>query len=293
VPAWSIDDAGPEAYPDRSGRRELRYELLGCALHGHRLVGTDAATVRPEDHLVAREEGGLRWYRCLRCDAWIPRPAPVAPSRDHPPERAEIAIPLRGRPLRDRFVLRLIAVDRALHVLILGSLAGVLFAYAADRRALEPTLNRVLADFQGGLGGPGVHRATGLLGELDKLLTIKEGTLWKAGAVVAAYAVLEAVEMVGLWRTRRWAEYLTFVATTLLLPIEVYELVGRLSVLKVLALVVNLAVVVYLLVAKRLFGLRGGGRKEAATKAADMSWETLERLTPVPPSPAELRSAGP
>ena len=30
----------------RPQRRRLRYELLGCGLHGHRLVGTDAAAVR-------------------------------------------------------------------------------------------------------------------------------------------------------------------------------------------------------------------------------------------------------
>ncbi len=259
-------------------------------MHGHRLVGTDAAVVRSEDQVVVREEGEVRWCRCLRCDAWIPVPPPVAPKREHPPGRDEIDIPLRGRPLRDRFVLRLIAIDRAFHVLILGSLAGVLFAYAADRRDLQPTLTRVLADFQGGVGGTGVHRASGFLGELDRLLTIREGTLWKAAVVVTAYAALEAIEMVGLWRTKRWAEYLTFVATTVLLPLEIYELMGRVSVLRVLALVVNLAVVVYLLLAKRLFGLRGGGRAEAATKAADMSWETLERLTPRPGVPIASRA---
>ena len=34
----------------------VRYELLGCALHGHALVGTDAATVRAQDALLARED---------------------------------------------------------------------------------------------------------------------------------------------------------------------------------------------------------------------------------------------
>ena len=40
----------------RRFRPKLRWELIGCGLHGHELVGTDAAEVRPEDHLVVRED---------------------------------------------------------------------------------------------------------------------------------------------------------------------------------------------------------------------------------------------
>jgi hypothetical protein len=55
-----------------TARRGLRYELIGCALHGHRLVGVDAAEVRAEDAALAREHSGLRWHRCLRCDlTWL------------------------------------------------------------------------------------------------------------------------------------------------------------------------------------------------------------------------------
>ncbi len=79
-------------------------------------------------------------------------------------------------------------------------------------------------------------------------------------AAVAAYAVLEGTEAVGLWLGRRWAEYLTFVATVIFVPYEIYELTKNVSALKVLALVINLAIVAYLLFAKRLFGLRGGGK---------------------------------
>ena len=81
-------------------------------------------------------------------------------------------------------------------------------------------------------------------------------------AVVAVYAVIEGVEAVGLWFQKRWAEYLTFIATTALLPLEVYELDQPAPVLKVLTLIINVAVVVYLLLAKRLFGLRGGAAAE-------------------------------
>jgi uncharacterized membrane protein (DUF2068 family) len=88
------------------------------------------------------------------------------------------------------------------------------------------------------------------------------------------------VEAVGLWRQRRWAEYLTLIATSALLPLEVYELVRGITALKVVALVVNLAIVVYLLVAKRLFGIRGGAAAEEAARARDVGWGSLERTAP-------------
>src|SRR3954471_3371597 len=94
----------------------FHWELLVCGLSGHELVGLDAARLRPEDAVVAREIEGVRWHRCLRCDSWLPiGPPPADASRELPPERDEIELPLRGRPLRDRVVLRLIAINRALH----------------------------------------------------------------------------------------------------------------------------------------------------------------------------------
>ena len=43
---------------------------------------------------------------------------------------------------------------------------------------------------------------------------------------------------------------------------------------------VALAVAAYLLFAKRLFGLRGGGRAERAEYDADTGWPAIERSTP-------------
>jgi hypothetical protein len=88
------------------------------------------------------------------------------------------------------------------------------------------------------------------------------------------------VEAVGLWFTKRWAEYLTFLATTILLPLEIYELSHRVSPLKVIGFIINVAVVVYLLFAKRLFGIRGGGAVDEQLRAYDVSWEAIERATP-------------
>ena len=90
-------------------RPRLHYELLVCGVRGHELIGTDVKEIRSENAIVAREEGGVRWYRCLRCDSWLPLPPPADPVRDHLPPREEIELPLRGKALRDKIVLRVIA----------------------------------------------------------------------------------------------------------------------------------------------------------------------------------------
>ncbi len=60
------------------------------------------------------------------------------------------------------------------------------------------------------------------------------------------YALLFAVEGVGLLMKKRWAEWLTVVATASFVPIEVYEVFHRPGAIKVVIIVVNLAVVYFL-----------------------------------------------
>jgi uncharacterized membrane protein (DUF2068 family) len=274
--------APPGTERPRRFRPQLRYELIGCGLHGHLLLGTDAARLRDEDALFAREADGLRWYRCLRCDSWLPLSPPRHPSERYPPPRQDVVLPLRGRPLRDRYVLRLIALERVLHFVVLATLAVLLFLFARDRAMLNADFTRVVKDLQGGFGTPANNSSHGIVHDLRRLFAVDITDLYLVAALAAAYAVLEGAEAVGLWLTRRWAEYLTFVSTAVFVPYEVYELGRGVSPLKLVALAVNLLIVIYLLVAKRLFGLRGGGKAERAERAADSGWEAIERATPGP-----------
>jgi uncharacterized membrane protein (DUF2068 family) len=266
----------------RRPRRKIDWELVACGLGGHVVVGTDAAEVRPQDALFAHGEGPVRWHRCLRCDSWLPLPPPENPARQHPPDRDEIEIPLRGKALRDKVVLRLIAVDRAFHFLILVSLGIALLAFANNESSLRDAYYRILTGLQGGVAGGPVQTSghVGILHELDRLFSLRSGTLREVGIALLAYGVLEGAEAIGLWLAKRWAEYLTFISTTVLLPLEIYEIIHRGTALKVIGFIINLAVVVYLLFAKRLFGLRGGGRVDEELRARDMSWEALERTAP-------------
>ena len=60
------------------------------------------------------------------------------------------------------------------------------------------------------------------------------------------YGLPEVVEGTGLWLDQLWAEYLTVIATSLLVPFEIYELVRHPSAWKAGGIVVNIAIVVYL-----------------------------------------------
>jgi uncharacterized membrane protein (DUF2068 family) len=258
-------------------RPKLRYELIGCALHGHELIGTFARHIRPTDSIVVREYNGLRWHRCLRCDSWLPLAKTAKPTEDHIPNLSTIEVPLRGKPLRDRYVLRLIAVDRAIHVLILGLLGLTIILFAEHRSGLYADYIQVLNSLQGANGG--ISQGREVL-KLQKVFQPSVPHIYELGFLVLGYAVLEAVEMVGLWFAKRWAEYLTFVATISFIPYEVYEFIHKPSALKITAFIINVAIAAYLLYAKRLFGVRGGGAAERRERQRDTGWEAVRRVTP-------------
>jgi uncharacterized membrane protein (DUF2068 family) len=89
---------------------------------------------------------------------------------------------------------------------------------------------------------------------LRLLLLVGSFTHVSVVAIAAiAYALLEGTEGVGLAMRRRWAEYLTVIATGILIPYEAYEVIHHVTFFKVGALLLNLAVVGYLAYRKRLF----------------------------------------
>lgn len=255
----------------------IRWEIVGCAVHGHALVDTAAAERSPHAALLVLPDESVTWHRCLRCDGWLP----LTPLHEPPAVAGEVTLPLRGRPLRDRYVLRLVAVDRLLHFLLLGIVAVAIFAFADHRGQLHGDYLRVLNRFQGAVGGvtsDTQHR--GLLHSIDELFALSPTKLYLYGAAISVYAAVNAVEAFGLWRARRWAEYLTLVEVVALLPFTIVELTERVSAVKIVGVVIDLALAAYLLWAKRLFGVRGGGSADRAEKAYDSGWEALERVTP-------------
>ena len=82
---------------------------------------------------------------------------------------------------------------------------------------------------------------------VDKLHSFGTGQVTLFGIGALLYGALELVEGVGLWKRQRWAEWLTVIATSLLVPFELYEVARNPSVLKAGGLAVNVLIVLYLI----------------------------------------------
>lgn len=99
-------------------------------------------------------------------------------------------------------------------------------------------------------------------GLIARVTGLNPKTLHELSIGTFAYATLFAVEGIGLVLRLRWAEYLTVISTTGLLPLEIYELIHRPRPAKAIILVVNIAIVVYLVIG--LYRSHVAARKQAA-----------------------------
>ncbi len=75
---------------------------------------------------------------------------------------------------------------------------------------------------------------------------LSEARIHALRAVTLGYAGVFALEGVGLWMQKRWAEWLTTIVTASLIPFEIWELVNRPHVGKAVVLVGNVAIVAYI-----------------------------------------------
>ena len=139
---------------------------------------------------------------------------------------------------RSRRVLRLIAAERIVRgVLLLAAGVYLLFHLTSDFGRLA---ERVMRAIELDPRRPFLHRIVAYLHHLHASQVLI------AALAALGYGVLELVEGTGLWLDQLWAEYLTAIATSLLIPFELYELVHRPSIWKAGGIVVNVAIVAYL-----------------------------------------------
>jgi uncharacterized membrane protein (DUF2068 family) len=97
---------------------------------------------------------------------------------------------------------------------------------------------------------------------LDFADDITDARLWMAVRLAFAYSALRFVEAYGLWKQRTWAEWVAFGSGTLLIPLEIRELMRGITLLRSAVFVGNLIVVCYM-----LYLLRSG--RLAAVPLAD------------------------
>ncbi|MDX6225090.1 MAG: hypothetical protein QOE64_1466 [Frankiales bacterium] len=234
------------------------WSLRHCARKGHITYAPTEPELRERLHAPVPQ--GEAW-RCLRCgDFVLGEPHGSGPAEDAP-------LVLRGKALRDAFVLRFLAVERFLRgslFLLLGyavlrfqsSQASLRQLFSQDLPAAKPLADKVGVDLENGF----------LVTHLRSALNAKHGTLVLLTTFLLGYGAIQVLEGVGLWLLKRWGEYLAVVATSAFLPVEVYELSEKVTWLRAGALVLNLAAVAYLLYSKRLFGIRGGGKAYEAQR---------------------------
>jgi len=221
-----------------------------CGLHGH-------ATYAPTEpalaaRLQATTPSGNAW-RCLRCGAYVLG----TPHGSGPADAAPIV--LRGKALRDTFVLRFLAVDRGIRGTLLLALAYGVWRFDGSRGALRRVLNSYLPALEPLAYKFGVDlEESGPVRLIQQALTARHSTLLLVALGVLAYGVLELVEAYGLWFKKRWGEYVAVVATALFVPLEIHEIIVKVTWLRVGALIINLFAIAYILWTKRLFRFRGG-----------------------------------
>ena len=82
---------------------------------------------------------------------------------------------------------------------------------------------------------------------IEYATNIPPSRIRQLGIVSFIYSGLYLTQGIGLWMRKRWAEWFTVIVSSSIVPLEVWELYLRPTALKALVLVVNLAVVAYLL----------------------------------------------
>jgi len=226
------------------------WSLLGCGRSGHATYAPAEAELRPL--LSAPTPAGTAW-RCLRCGTFVPgEPAGSGPAAAAPDVR-------RGKDLRSAVILRLFAIERYLRALVFGAAAFGVWRFEYARASIDATLDReypAVRTLLRQLGYDVDHSK--LVGLFQRALTLSPATINLIAAALAAYAVIEAIEGTGLWLAKRWGEYFAMVVTSLGLPYEIYDLANKITATRVIFFVINLALVLYLVITRRLFGLRGG-----------------------------------
>lgn len=250
-------------------KQHLDVETLVCAFRGHVTPASAVRVCDVEDRALGIDvHPAWRISRCLRCGAWIGGPPPEEPERDRLPRWEELHPPRRGKPLREAIVLRLIAVERGIHAVVFTLIAALGFLLRTNLAGAQSSVRRYLETLAKTEAQTGRANSHGFVTrEGSRFLHLKSSTLEVLIITAVVYAVVEGTEAVGLWYERRWAEYLTVVATAGFVPFEVHELLKKVTVLRAGALVVNVAILLYLVVAKHLFGV-GRNRRERQEAAA-------------------------
>ncbi len=254
----------------------MDWNRRSCARRGHVTYSPDEQSLR--DRLHTETTQGEAW-RCLRCGDYALGPVAGSGPADHAP-----LVP-RGAAIRDRLIIRVLAVERIIRGLLIAGGGYAVFRFRDSRASLRQVFESDLPLFKPLADKFGYDLTDSpVVNEIRHSFTVSGKVLIVVGVALLAYALIELVEGVGLWLLKRWAEYFTVVATAAFLPLEIYELTEKVTWLRIGALVFNIGAVIYLLISKRLFGLRGGARAVERQLLGESLLE-VERAAAASPAP--------
>lgn len=257
------------------------WNLRTCARRGHVTYAPTEEEFREKLH--APTPVGAAW-RCLRCGDFVIG----EPQKTGPAERAPIV--LRGRALRDALILRLLSLERFIKGLLCLAAAYGVFHFRTHRDGVERAFNEdlpLLNPFMDKIGWR--FEDSAMIHTIRTVIEAESKTLLWVAAGLGVYGTLQLIEGIGLWMLKRWGEYFAVVATSLGLPIEIYEITEKVTFTRVGALVINIVAVLYILLSKRLFGLRGGHAAHEAERH-ETSFLEVEIAANEPTLPRGLRN---
>jgi uncharacterized membrane protein (DUF2068 family) len=81
---------------------------------------------------------------------------------------------------------------------------------------------------------------------VERVLRVTKRQLIVLGIILLVYSAMFIIEGIGLLLLKRWAEWMTVITTSGLIPIEIFEMIRRPSWLKAVAMLVNIVIAVYL-----------------------------------------------
>jgi uncharacterized membrane protein (DUF2068 family) len=259
------------------------WSTLSCGRSGHLTFAPDEPELAA--HMGAELLDGHAW-QCLRCGSYVAGPPALAGPASSAP-----VVP-RGREIRSKLILRLFAIERSLRAILAGAGAVFLWQFRHSQASIETRFDRELPVIRGLFRQLGFNISNSkLVGLLQHALTLSTRTLTLLAMALAIYAIVEIVEAVGLWLARRWGEYFAMVATSLGLPLEIYDLTRKVTATALVLFAINLALVLYLVITKRLFGVRGGKRAYDARLRSESVLEAAELAAARQAAPARPSTA--
>jgi uncharacterized membrane protein (DUF2068 family) len=147
------------------------------------------------------------------------------------------ALDLRGRAGQVKVLRAVASFELSKGLMVLAAGFGVLLLLHRDTSEIAQNLLRLLHISPD-------HRLSRLL--MRSANRVTDQKLWTFAGVAVVYSILRFVEAYGLWKARAWAEWIALISGAIYLPFEVVELIRRLSLFHLSLLIVNLAVVLYM-----------------------------------------------